>query len=341
MQRAEADRPSLHHVMRWAAEAILSRQRGDGAILMAPVSQQENSLIPYFANLAVIGLVVAYPHTRNRAHVQAAQRWLRWYVAHQNPDGTIDDYQLRNGALQSTGEHDSTDSYAATFLEALHRTARASEGQDWLGSLYPAARKAVDAICLTLQRDGLTWAKPSHRVKYLMDNVEVYRGWQSAQWIAETTGRRAEAGAFRSLAQRTLQAIDDLLFLRERGYYAWALHENGARETRLSQWYPDLLAQLMAIAWLPASARRKALLARLRQQFRQVWQTAVEDGDVGVLVWWGMAAIGTGDRAFAQHLILPPVKEQVRARATPNLPEYGHVLRLCAELLMSSPHRER
>ncbi|MCS6951018.1 MAG: hypothetical protein NZ520_11215 [bacterium] len=332
MQSTPENRSSFYLVMQWAAEAILQRQREDGALLMAPADQLVNSIIPYFANLAVIGLTVAYPHTRNGLHVRAAQRWLRWYATHLNADGTIYDYRVRSGATQPTGDYDSTDSYAATFLEALQRTAQVGGSRQWLVSLYPAARKAAGAIRLTLQPDGLTWAKPSYRVKYLMDNVEVFRGWQSAQWIARTMRRKREAEEFQKLAGHTLQAIEAQLFLQEEGYYAWALHEDGARETRLSEWYPDIMAQLMAIAWLPASARRKTLFARLHQQFRRVWQSALEENQVSTLVWWSMAAIGAGDHDFARRLMRPLMEEGVRGRAQLHLGEYGHVLRVCAEL---------
>ena len=41
---------------------------------------------------------------------------MRWYAAHLNPDGTIDDHRGLPGALRPTGHYDSSDSYAATFL---------------------------------------------------------------------------------------------------------------------------------------------------------------------------------------------------------------------------------
>lgn len=325
----------LKPVFTRAAEAILQRQREDGAILMAPAAQPANSLIPYFSNLAAIGLVAAYPHTQNKAHLQAVTKWLRWYAAHMNPDGTIDDYRLQDGNLQPTGDCDSTDSYAATFLEALHHTVRASHDRQLLTALYPSAMKAVRAIRLTLQEDGLTWAKPTYRVKYLMDNVEVFRGWQSAAWLAQAMNRKSEAGSFKKSAERTVQAIESLLFLDGKGYYAVAMHENGVRETRLERWYPDVMAQLMAIAWLPASPRRKELFARLRKQFQDSWQTALEDGEVGVLVWWGMAATGAGDRAFAERVALRFAEDGVLNQPLSSPAEYGHILRICGELLSS------
>lgn len=323
----------LNPALTRAAEAILQRQREDGAILMAPVAQTPNSLIPYFANLAAIGLAAAYPHTRNRAHLQAVEKWLRWYAAHMNPDGTMDDYRLQDGKLQPTGDCDSTDSYAATFLEALHRTVQVSRERQLLTAHYPAAMKAVKGIRLTLQEDGLTWAKPSHRVKYLMDNVEVYRGWQSAAWLAQAMTRTSDAGTFKKSAERTLRAIEDSLFSESRGCYAWAMHENGVLETRLERWYPDVMAQLMAIAWLPPSARRKGLFTRLRKQFADSLQSALEDGDAAVLVWWGMAAIGAGDRALAERIALQFAEERVLGQPGANPAEYGHVLRICADLL--------
>ncbi|GIV17398.1 MAG: hypothetical protein KatS3mg022_2833 [Armatimonadota bacterium] len=326
---AERLKPALNR----AADAILQRQHEDGAILMAPAAQPVNSLVPYFANLAAIGLAAAYPHTHNKAHLQAVERWVHWYAAHLNPDGTMDDYRLQDGKLQPTGDCDSTDSYAATFLEALHRAVQASLDRRLLTALYPAARKAVGGIRLTLQEDGLTWAKPSYRVKYLMDNVEVYRGWQSAAWLAQAMGRKSDANSFKQSAERTLRAIEGSLFSQSRGYYAWVMHEDGVLEARLERWYPDVMAQLMAIAWLPPSTRRKGLFARLRKQFGDSLQSALEDGDAGVLVWWGMAAIGAGDRVFAERIALEFAEERVLSQMGANPAEYGHVLRICAAIL--------
>lgn len=315
-----------------AAQAILDRQHKDGAILMAPAAQVPNRLIPYFANLAGIGLAQAYPYTRNPAHLQAVAKWLRWYANHLNPDGTIGDYNLQDGNLQPTGDCDSTDSYAATFLEALHHYTEAGGERRLLTELYPAVNRVAGAIRLTLQKDGLTWAKPTHRVKYLMDNVEVFRGWQSASWLTQAMGRKAEARNLKDLAERTLQAIDETLWHEGKGYYAWAMHENGVRETRLDRWYPDVMAQLMAIAWLPPSARRKRLFARLHQQFRETWQNALEKGDVNVLVWWGMGAIGAGDRAFAQRITLKLAEEQGPQQPDAGPAEYGHILRILSSM---------
>jgi len=316
--------------LKQAAAAILQRQRADGAILMAPADQPVNSLIPYFANLAAIGLAAAYPRTRDASHRVAVAKWLRWYAAHQNPNGTISDYRLQDGNLQPTGDCDSTDSYAATFLEALHRYVEVSRDRQLLDALYTAAVKATGAIRLTLQDDGLTWAKPTYRVKYLMDNVEVYRGWQSAAALALLMNRKGEADTFQRLAGRVLRAIDTILFHEEKGYYAFAMNENGTMEARLERWYPDVMAQLMAVAWLPPAPRRKELFGRLRQQFQTQWQDALEGGEVSVLVWWGMAALGAGDRPFAERIARKLAEEQVLNQPQPGPAEYGHILRICS-----------
>ncbi len=324
----------LKPVLNRAAEAILQRQSEDGAIWMVPAAQPVNSLIPYFANLAAIGLATAYPFTRNKLHLQAVAKWLHWYAQHLNPDGTMDDYRRQDGKLQPTGDCDSTDSYAATFLEALYRYFEVSRDRKVIETLYPAVVKTTGAIRLTLQEDGLTWAKPTYHVKYLMDNVEVYRGWQSAASLAQATSHRQEASALRKRAEGTLQAIEGSLFLESKGYYAWAMYENGILETRLERWYPDVMAQLMAIAWLPASARRKGLFARLCKQFRGSLQSALEESEVGVLVWWGMAAIGANDRSLARRIALKMTESNVLSQSPLSLAEYGHILRMGGSLVL-------
>lgn len=317
------------------AEAILRCVHPEGAILVAPASQGGERVVPYFANLAAIGLVVAYTLTRNRRYLSAAEGWLRWYTRHLNHDGTIDDYRLQGNRLEPVGDCDSTDSYAATYLEALQRYQQAQPAPHRLASLEPTLEAVSGAIRLTLQPDGLTWAKPSYRVKLLMDNVEVYRGWRAAALLAQQRGRVSEVQALQRSAERTLNAIEERLFLQERGYYAWAMHENGIRESELNSWYPSVMAQLMAVAWLPPNERRKRLFGWLRQQWSHSWQQAVEQADLAVLVWWGMAAVGAGDFSFALQMCRPLM--QASTLASPSPAERAHAIRLGAALLHRNP----
>lgn len=302
---------------------------------MAPASEGGNRVVPYFANLAAIGLTASYTLTRDQQYLKAAEGWLRWYAKHLNPDGTIDDHRLQGDRLQPTGNCDSTDSYAATFLEAFARYQQAASNPQLLSTLYPAVEAVLGAIRLTLQPDDLTWAKPSHRVKFLMDNVEVYRGWRAAARLARMANRHAQGEAMEQQAQRTLRAIEKHLFLPNAGYYAWAMHGDGVREQEIKEWYPSIMAQLMAVAWLPPAPHRKRLFAWLRQQGKPLWQRALDQADMAVAVWWGMAAIAAGDYPFSQQVAVS--LSRASSPVVPSPAERAHAIRLGYAVIHRNP----
>jgi hypothetical protein len=317
--------------IRRAADAIRARQLPNGAILMDPTSVSPNWLMPYYSNLACLGWVQASKTLGITTYHPWIRAWLEWYAANMNPDGTMDDYTYANGQLTSRNTYDSSDSYAATFLECVERYRRDAGGTVALRALYPAVKKAVSAILLTYQSDGLTWARPDFQVKYLMDNVEVYLGLRAASQLArvmrDTVWRRWE-----KLASQTQNAIETVLWLEGEQYYAWALHPNGARETRLSEWYPDVMAQLMTIAWLPPTARRQSLYGRLKAQFYSLPPSLATNQDVEQAVWWGMAARAVGDTITLNEISNRLLALDLRRRQLYPVSLYGHLIRVLSGL---------
>lgn len=311
-----------------AADAIRARQLPNGAILVDPVSVSPNWLMPYYSNLASIGLTVAYKTLRTAAYRDAAQRWLEWYAAHMNHDGTMYDYTYENGTLTSRNTYDSTDSYAATFIEGMERFRQEAGGSAFVRTRYSAIRKAVQAIQLTYQSDGLCWSRPDYPVKYLMDNVEVYRGLQAAAQIARVLRQDSDSQQWRQLAAKTRMAIETLLWYNAGGYYAWARHQNDALETRLSEWYPDVMAQLMAIAWLPVSARRQTLYQTLKAQFYSLPPSLNTNLDIEKAVWWGMAARTIGDSSAITEIQDKLLHVDLRRRQLYPVSLYGHLIRV-------------
>ncbi|GBC92988.1 hypothetical protein HRbin15_01471 [bacterium HR15] len=311
-----------------AADAILARQLPNGAILVDPTSVSPNWLMPYYSNLACIGLIITYKTLRIGAYRDSAQRWLEWYSSHMNPDGTMYDYTYENGTLTSRDTYDSSDSYAATFLEGMEHLRRHAGGTNYVRARYPRVRKAVQAIQLTYQSDGLCWARPDYPVKYLMDNVEVYLGLQAAAQIARVLRQDSDMQQWRQLASKTLMAIETLLWYDAGGYYAWARHQNNALETRLSEWYPDLMAQLMAIAWLPSSSRRQILYQTLKAQFYSLPPSLTTNLEIEQAIWWGLAARAAGDSSTLSAIQDKLLRVDLRRRQLYPVSLYGHLIRV-------------
>ena len=311
-----------------AADAIRARQLANGAILVDPTSVSPNWLMPYYSNLACIGLIIAYKVLQTTAYRDAARRWLEWYATHMNPDGTMYDYTYENGTLTSRNTYDSSDSYAATFLESMERFRLDGGGTPYVRTRYSAVQKAVRAIQLTYQPDGLCWSRPDYPVKYLMDNVEVYRGLQAAAQIARVMRQESEWKTWSLLASKTLMGIETLLWYDTGGYYAWARHQNNALETRLSEWYPDVMAQLMAIAWLPVSSRRQTLYQSLKGRFYLLPPSLDTNLDIEKAVWWGMAAYTIGDSIVLNEIRDKLLRVDLRRRQLYPVSLYGHLIRV-------------
>lgn len=284
-----------------AADAILTRQAADGALFVGEVTLPDNRLVPYFGNQGAIGLCLAFRETRDARYLTAAKRWLDWYAGHMNTDGTVYDFTLRGGVLTSDGTFDSTDSYAATFISAV-RICRDASGDDAdARARMPAIDLAVNALLLTYQADGLTFATPSYAVKYLQDNAEVFVGLTDAAALAGAFGTTAQVTDRSTRANRTLQALDDVLFLSGPERYAWAL--NGTLlESTPGQWYPDTMGQLMTIVSAPPSPRRSTLYATVRAQYFNVPAVIASDLDGEYADWWGVAAKKAGDASTVSQL---------------------------------------
>lgn len=275
------------------AEWILQSTFADGAI----GHYSDRVMVrPYLSHFAAIGLVHAYTATGDARYADGAWRWLSWYQARMDATGYVTDYDLVNGVLTSTGDMDSTDSYAAMFVVAAYNAHVATGSTAKTTALRTGISKAVSAIESTMQADGLTWAKPAWRVKYLMDQAETYAGLRSAAWLAKNVlgdsdlATRADADADR------LKAGVATLWNEAAGGYDWAKHENGARQaTNWANLYSDALQQVWAVAFglVDDTSRANALLDRFNASHPR-WDRPAEtdqfDGVPHMVEYWPVAA---------------------------------------------------
>jgi hypothetical protein len=297
--------PTLRAAIERDARWILRAQLPDGAIA---THLDHAAVWPYLGNFAAIGLVEAARQTGERRYLEAAWRWLAWYQEHQDARGFVTDYRRSGGAMVSTGDMDSTDAYAGTFLLAVWAALRASGDPARLVPLRPGIAGALHAIEATQDRDGLTWAKPGWDVKYLMDQAETYAGLRAASELAAATGDGALANRAADDARR-LRAGVAALWDPSTGAYDWAKHAGGARQrTNWRVLYPDALQQVWAVAFgLADPVRGAELVARFEAahpRWDQPTSTALYDkGPRRVGYWapvgWAFARAGRPNRARA------------------------------------------
>jgi hypothetical protein len=315
--------------LRTVADQIQLLQTADGALPLGNSSGSTRRLVPYFATLGALGLVTVAQNETDTASKRrlydAARLWTLWYDAHRNPDGTIFDYEGTSGAWKSTGKYDSTDSYASTYLEL-----QAALGDK---DRYPFVRRSVAVMGLTRQKNGLTTATPKWPVMYTMDNIEVLRGLRAAARIATPLRQTTDAKRWSALADQTEAAILRDLWDTKSGCYLVGLQTDGGTMNGLRKWYPDVMANLMAVGWLPASALNTTLYRRLAAKFSQKADsgipTAVQnEGDLERLVWWGFAAQTAKDTARWQHIKAALIAVDYKRLAVTNPATLGHVCRL-------------
>jgi hypothetical protein len=307
------------------ADWIVIAQRADGAIANYPGGDTVN---PYLANFAAQGLARATTASGTATYASASWRWLEWYQAHMNASGFVTDYRITNGALASTNDMDSTDSYAGTFLSAVNETFGATGDIGQLRSLAPGIAKAVGAIEATQDRDGLTWAKPSYHVKYLMDQAEAYAGLQAAGTIAGVLGDAGLQQRALNDAARIANGVAALWNARTASY-DWAVHSDGTHSaTDWTVLYPDSLQQVWAVAFgLTDPTRGAALMAHFTSSQPTYAQPTAQAKYAGgtrpvgywVPIGWAFARLGQGAAAFAYAAAIRAAAQAV-GRAWPFTP---------------------
>lgn len=279
---------------------------------------------PYLANYAALGLAQATLATGDTRFVAAAWKWLDWYQRHEGAGGYVYDYDRNSsGILVSINDMDSTDAYAGTFLTAVQAAYAVSGDIKAVRSLRVAVAAATQAIYSTQQPSGLTWAKPSWPVAYLMDQAETYAGLRSAVVLFRLLGDSPGATRADRAAARLHAGVDGL-WNPSTLSYDWAEHANGARvSTDWHNLYPDALQQVWAVAYgLVSPARAAALMARFEAN-QTSWDSpltlAVLDGVRQPTGYWAVGGwaylriSNTSRAAAAQQRIRSAAASTLRA----------------------------
>ena len=246
---------------------LASLQLPNGAIPMTYAPDGELRVNPYFADFAVLALLDDAEKYSN-----IALKYMDWHFAHLNTaesdfnglDGTIYDYvvTMENGKIveekvsvpEDADSYDSTDSYAATFLRVVNKYMKKTGDVTYVSEHTDELERIADVMYATLH-NGLTFAKPNHRVKYLMDNCEVYEGAVAASEIFDALANDGEnsykefAEKYADLAETVKEKINTKLWNFVGGYYTAGMTYLNI-PTSIFSWntyYPCATAQLFPI----------------------------------------------------------------------------------------------
>jgi hypothetical protein len=313
----------------------------DGAIITT--YGRSHVINPYFGNL----VAQSFMHIPGGA--DAVEAWMQWYLRHLNmPDaegvyGTIDDYTVDEEAVESSQHRaDSTDAYAATFLtlaRSLYETGDAGKRTFVRGLKYQL--DVIGGVMIKEQQpDGLTWAKSSYRVAYLLDNCEVYRGLEDLSVLMNSAFHDPKAAFFYAQhADSVKQGINTKLWDADQNRYLIAEFASGEKDSAVAdKWYPDTYAQLFPVTegvLQPSDPRAVRLYAALNHAFPQ-WSSPAGhvSGPIGAI---GYAAALMGDTTRAKQAVaaLDSARSQRRAESSGTIAERAWLVRVCGALAES------
>lgn len=305
----------------------------------------------YQVNLGVVGALAAGPRA-----LPTAEGWLRWQARHIAVNGpargVVLDTWIRPGdqtestcpdprASATCDDVDAYDSTAASTLLVADAWLRAGGDANLLRepAMRAALEAAAEAMVALAGTDGLTIAKPSHRVVYTMDQVEVAAGWRA--WARVQRDAYAQpASAANSLANA--ERIERALRTRLAHGDAWRVSLDD-RSPQPANWYPDTVAQAWPLLWLPDApgepddARRRwtRAIASWQSDHQRSWRAVNVDPDG---FWWpavAVAALCTGDRDSAARWVAR-AREQLLDRQ-PRFARPFHVGDLLWLLWMAEP----
>ena len=250
---------------------------------------------PYFANIAAQALLKAGP--AYNAHVK---NYMSWYFAHlNNPDnlgvsGSIYDYY---GDERPKNSYDSSDAYCGTFLSLAREYYRATGDIAFLNANKNKLSLIASCIDATLQPNNLTFAKKNYAIAYLMDNVEVWKGYDDYSALLEAMGETQASGAYAVKASAVRNAIEKLLWVPARSEY---LPYYGSTMS-WAKFYPDAAANMWPVIFgLPeASSRKNALWTKFKNAQGAKWVSNTADAFPWTRL--AIAAIEAGDEASARQ----------------------------------------
>ena len=258
-------------------------------------------IAPSFDHLAAQAMLMANEVSPDPNYLLSVESYLHWHVNHLNANGTIYDYTGTYPDYTSSGDYDSTDAYAAQFIETAYMYYQVTEDSVFLDWVWPYIIQIAGAMDLTLQSDGLTWAKPDYNVKYLMDNTDVYIGYKAAAKFAALKSDTVRQLEWSTKAANNLAGLETMYLGDITGRYANAKDANGTLDMSWTNAYPEGGAQMSAI--------RNILMETNPERSKILWETSTQqfipDGVPAedITAWWVLGGVGVGKGDSAETFI--------------------------------------
>lgn len=278
----------MENLLEWQKNYLLRCQLPSGTFRLVP---QSNVINPYFTNLALVSLV-------KMGEYSAVERHIDWYLAHLSQRCYVNDYRLDGEKETDTGKADSEDSYHATLFSLLAEAVRYHEQTEWVESRRDKLLAILQALLQLQQSDGLTWAKMSYRVKYLMDNCEVLKGLEDAAFLFSLIDDRETAALAK---ERADQCRAGLLAMYNRSKQCFAVYDRVYPVWK--KWYPDATSQAFPLLYRLVPADHSLAVYLYRQISNHFpYFDNFQTGDLYPWMAIGECALQMGDSARAERM---------------------------------------
>lgn len=228
-QAAPSTKPDIRAWMDEQEDYIVGKQTASGS-LRGPT---DDLLQPYFSNWAAMGLAAANT-ARSR---EALGNFISWFLAHQNTaetdpygiPGTVNiwNYDAATDTETDTGTTSATDAQSTVPLITAYQAFKTGDRDlqhlvmenldkyDLMGQVTTKPDHGVR------EPDGLCWARPVLKMKYVQDNAVVQLGLANLAWLMRRGGRGQRGAFYAAKAEETRQAILKVLWDEEYANWAW------------------------------------------------------------------------------------------------------------------------
>lgn len=273
------------------SEWLASLQLSNGAIPETSFKGTNGALkeTPYFSDFAAMALLES-----GEKYAANVRKYLEWHFDRLNraetdicgQEGTIYDYyeyvdqkgnlkEEKVYKVKGKAFYDSTDSYAATFLQLLWKYYRVTGDSTCITAHKADIDRVISAMLCTMNK-GLTMARLDYQVKYAMDNAEVYAGARDgARLYSALFAGDENIAVQKSAAAKIRKTMNSKMWNKKGGYYYPALEKNGkpSGKFKWSRFYMDATAQMFPIEYGVISAK-SGRAKTLYKSFNKHWSTA-------------------------------------------------------------------
>lgn len=295
----------------WLSNTSIS----NGALPLYDIKDGATTIVPYFSDVIAMSLLQGQERPK---YEKVVKEYLNWHFSHINDGskgnditGAIFNYEaiVKNGVViseKSKNTYDSLDSYAALFLIVLWEYYEKTGDEHFLVLNQEKIFDVIDAMILSIDIDGLSYAKPDYKVKYLMDNSEVSMGIDSATNILKKIILPKNKISSKEYKQTKLiiENLKEIKKIQEEAFntkfwneqdqrYETGYFENDVPNEFIgwSTFYPDAVSQLFPIVFgvIDSNSKRaKYLYSKFGENYD--WEHMMHFKNDDASFYWGIIA---------------------------------------------------